>query len=297
MASGEQGAATSQVSRKQLHTVWGRFALNDCEGNADHQFGRSVNSLFYGDNVTSASPAKLSLLDLFCCAGGAGKGYSQSGFDVVGVDIRPQPRYPFPFVQADALSLDPEFIASFDTVHASPPCQSYSDLAKLNGNADKWPRLIEPVREMLIRSGLPYVIENVEGAPLLNPVTLCGTMFPPLRVLRHRLFEANFAILPPPHKKHPRVHTHDRRKSHFGKTDEWTDYVQVTGGGNCTVAAAREAMGIDWMTKGEINESIPPAYTEYIGWELRRYISFLRLPHACDKALASRAAGILPVLI
>ena len=131
-----------------------------------------------------------------------------------------------------------------------------------------WPRLIEPVREMLANSGLPFVIENVDGAPLIDAVILCGTMFPKLRVLRHRLFEANFDIVPPPHKKHPRVHTFDRRKSHFGKTDEWKDFVQVTGGGNCTLAAAREAMGIDWMTKAEINESIPPAYTQLIGQQL-----------------------------
>ncbi|MBZ5501257.1 MAG: DNA cytosine methyltransferase [Acidobacteriia bacterium] len=214
------------------------------------------------------------LLDLFCCAGGAGIGYSQAGFEVVGVDIKPQPNYPLPFIQADALTLDPKFIALFDVVHASPPCQAYSDLAKRNGNAEEWPRLIEPVRDMLIRSSLPYVIENVDGAPLLNAVVLCGTMFPELRVLRHRLFEANFEIVPPPHKKHPKVHTFDRRKSHFGKTDEWKDFVQVTGGGNCTIAAAREAMGIDWMTKNEINESIPPAYTRFIGRELLRQLSF-----------------------
>ena len=156
-----------------------------------------------------------------------------------------QPNYPFKFIQADALTLDPKFIASFDAVHASPPCQSYSDLAKRNGNADEWPRLIEPVREILQRSGLPWVIENVDGAPLINPVVLCGTMFPGLRVLRHRLFESNFPIIAPPHGKHPKVHTWDKRKSHFGKTDEWVDFVQVTGGGNCTIAAAREAMGID----------------------------------------------------
>src|SRR5580692_2414677 len=117
------------------------------------------------------------LLDLFCCAGGAGVGYSRAGFDVVGVDINPQPSYPLPFIQADALRLDPRFIAFFDAVHASPPCQSYSDLAKRNANADSWPRLIEPVREMLKRSGLPYVIENVDGAPLIDAVVLCGTMF------------------------------------------------------------------------------------------------------------------------
>jgi DNA (cytosine-5)-methyltransferase 1 len=161
------------------------------------------------------------LLDLFCCAGGAGVGYSRAGFEVVGVDINPQPRYPFEFVQADALNLDADFIATFDAIHASPPCQSYSDLAKRNGNAHEWPRLIEPVRELLVSTGLPYVIENVDGAPLIDAVVLCGTMFPRLRVLRHRLFEANFTILTPPHQKHPKVHTFDRRKAHYGKTDEW----------------------------------------------------------------------------
>ncbi len=212
------------------------------------------------------------ILDLFCCAGGAGMGYYRAGFDVFGVDIKPQPNYPFEFLQADALSLGEEFIRRFDAIHASPPCQSYSDLAKRNGNSDAWPRLVEPVREMLKRSGLPYVIENVEGAPLLSPVTLCGTMFPGLRVLRHRLFEANFLILAPPHGAHPKVHTFDKRKSHYGKTNDMLDFVQVTGGGNCTIAAARDAMGIDWMTKNEMNEAIPPAYTQFIGQQLMAYL-------------------------
>ena len=213
------------------------------------------------------------LLDLFCCAGGAGIGYSKAGFDVIGVDIDPQPNYPLPFIQADVLTLDYKFLSWFDAVHASPPCQAYSDLAKRNRNAHEWPRLIEPVREMLTESGRPYVIENVDGAPLRNPVVLCGTMFKELRVLRHRLFETNFPLLVPPHGKHPKVHTFDRRKSHYGKTNEWTDFVQVTGGGNCTLAAARAAMGIDWMTKTEINEAIPPAYTRFIGKQLLVYIS------------------------
>lgn len=213
------------------------------------------------------------LLDLFCCAGGAGTGYNQAGFDIVGVDIVPQRNYPYPFIQANALEMDLAFIKTFDAIHASPPCQSYSDLAKRNGNADAWPRLIEPVREKLVKSNLPYVIENVEGAPLLNPVVLCGTMFKGLRVLRHRLFEANFPILTPQHGYHPKVHTFDKRKSHYGKTNDMIDFVQVTGGGNCTIAAARDAMGIDWMSKNELNEAIPPAYTKFIGQQLMRYLS------------------------
>jgi len=218
------------------------------------------------------------LLDLFCCAGGAGVGYSQAGFDVVGVDIKPQPNYPFPFICADALTLDSQFVRSFDVIHASPPCQAYSDLAKRNRNGHEWPRLIEPTRDMLIRAERPYIIENVDGAPLLNPVILCGTMFKELRVLRHRLFESNIALFAPPHGKHPKVHTFDRRKSHFGKTNEWRDFVQVTGGGNCTIAAARAAMDIDWMTKTEINEAIPPAYTRFIGRQLLVHLSNSKQP-------------------
>lgn len=221
-------------------------------------------------NVRKTKPR---LLDLFCCAGGAAKGYQLAGFDVVGVDIDAQPNFPFEFIQSDALGLGMDFLQSFDAIHASPPCQSYSDLAKRNGNAHEWPRLIEPVREMLEETGLPYIIENVEGAPLIEPVVLCGTMFPELRVIRHRLFESNFELTAPAHGKHPLVFTHDKRKSHYGKLDQNTSYVQVTGGGNCTISNARAAMGIDWMTKNELNESIPPAYTFYLGKQLRRHLA------------------------
>ena len=233
---------------------------------------------------------KFRLLDLFCCAGGAGVGYSKAGFEVVGVDIEPQPNCPFRLIQADALALDRKFVASFDAVHASPPCQSYSDLANRNGNADAWPRLIEPVRNMLIKSGLPYVIENVDGAPLRNPIVLCGTMFPGLRVLRHRLFEANFLLLAPGHGKHPRVHTFDKRKSHYGRTDDMRDFVQVTGGGNCRIAAARDAMGIDWMTKNELNEAIPPAYTQWIGEQLLAHLSASE--QTAERSRSNAKAGI-----
>ena len=214
------------------------------------------------------------LLDLFCGAGGAAVGYHQAGFAIVGVDIDPQPNYPFEFIQSDIFDLDPDFIASFDAVHASPPCQAYSDLVWRNGNADALPKLIEPTREMLIASGKPYLIENVEGSPLRDYIVLCGTMFQGLRVLRHRLFETNFEISAPPHnKKHPKVHTLDKRKAHYGKTDEMKDFVQVTGGGNCSIKAAREAMGIDWMKKREINEAIPPAYTRFVGIHLLKHLS------------------------
>ena len=213
------------------------------------------------------------LLDLFCCAGGAAVGYHRAGFEVVGVDNKPQPNYPYEFILGNALKLDPDFVRSFDAIHASPPCQSYSDLAKRNRNGHMHPRLVEPTRKMLIESGLPYIIENVEGAPLIDPVVLCGTMFRGLRVLRHRLFESNIALKVPPHtKKHPKVHTLDKRKAHYGKTNDMIDFVQVTGGGNCSIVAAKEAMGINWMKKGELNEAIPPAYTTFLGKQLMAHI-------------------------
>lgn len=134
-----------------------------------------------------------------------------------------------------------------------------------------WPRLVEPVRELLGSLNVPYIIENVEGAPLLNPTILCGTMFPELRVLRHRLFESNIMLLAPPHQKHPLVYTRDKRKAHYGKLDQNTAYVSVNGGGNCSVENARLAMGIDWMTKAELNEAIPPAYTKYLGKTTTRF--------------------------
>lgn len=217
------------------------------------------------------------LLDLFCCAGGAAMGYHRAGFDVVGIDVAPQPRYPFAFIQADALSLDMRFIRSFDAIHASPPCQRFSDLAKRNGNADAWPDLVGPIRDLLVASGRPYIIENVEGAPLIDPVMLCGTMFPELRVIRHRLFESNIPLTAPAHGKHPLVFTMDKRKSHYGKLNEWTSPVQVTGGGNCSKAAAADAMGIDWMTKNELNEAIPPAYTEHLGRQLMAHLQSRRI--------------------
>lgn len=225
--------------------------------------------------------------DFFCCAGGAAMGYHRAGFEVIGFDKNPQPNYPFEFHQVDLVDPDsapdnvelvwPEQLEGRNVVagHGSPPCQSYTDLAELNDIVDKYPRLIGPTRRLFQRMGIPYVIENVEGAAvdMIDPVTLCGTMFPGLRVLRHRLFESNLTLEVPPHGAHPLVFTYDKRKAHYGKLDQDTSFVQVTGGGNCTVKNARGAMGIPWMTKNELNEAIPPAYTEFIGAQLMNQIS------------------------
>jgi DNA (cytosine-5)-methyltransferase 1 len=193
-------------------------------------------------------------------------GYHLAGFEVTGIDINPKcaKRYPFKFINGSVLDLDAEFLAGFDLVHASPPCQKYSDLAKRTGK--EYPDLISPTRELLLSSNKPYVIENVDTAPLLNPVMLCGGMFKELRVYRHRLFESNFNLEQRYHPKHvAKVYTHDKRKHHFGKplTDDM--FVQVTGGGNAPVPMKRKAMGINWMVNLELNEAIPPAYTQWIG--------------------------------
>jgi DNA (cytosine-5)-methyltransferase 1 len=205
------------------------------------------------------------LLDLFCGAGGAAVGYHRAGFDVIGVDIEPQPHYPFDFIRADALTFP---LDGFDAIHASPPCQRYSDLARRNGNAAEHPDLVWPIRARLVAAGVPYVIENVEGSPLIDPVRLCGVTFPGLRVIRHRLFESDLHLTGTPCPPHPLVFTYDRRKAHYGKLDQRTAYVMVNGGGNATVTNKADAMGIDWMTGAELNEAIPPAYTEWIGQQL-----------------------------
>lgn len=233
------------------------------------------------DRCSDCQTRQPRLLDLFCGAGGSARGYQEAGFYVVGVDAVDQPNYAGDeFRQADVMNvayhpahgwiLDEGFriyLGEFDAVHASPPCQAYSDLQKQNKR--DYPELIDHIRYVLKRSCRPFVIENVEGAPLIDPVTLCGTMFPGLRVIRHRLFECHgFTVTPPPHGEHPLVFTHDKRKAHYGLLDQDTSFVQVTGGGNATIANKRDAMQIDWMTNAEINEAIPPAYTRHIGEQL-----------------------------
>lgn len=221
------------------------------------------------------------LLDLFCGAGGAAMGYHRAGFvHIVGVDIVEQPRYPFGFWCDDALRFVEKHGHEYDAIHASPPCQGYSVICRQFGGRYDYPRLIERVRDLLMGTGKPWVIENVVGSTLTDPTLLCGTMFG-LMVERHRLFESPILIPQPSaclHKSEMMfranfgkgkpsrcvgVYGHVRRK---GDTELW-----------------REAMGIDWMTGLEMAEAIPPAYTEYVGRFLaeevrRRHARASRLP-------------------
>lgn len=193
-------------------------------------------------------------------------GYHRVGFEVVGVDINPQPRYPFEFHQADALEFPLE---GFDVVHASPPCQRWSVAGNVHRNRGKeYPDCLTPTRERLKAADMPYVIENVSGAPLENPVVLCGLMFD-LRVFRHRLFECAPMIMEPPHPNHNGKRIGEGYFSVAGGAGRWKNWNGVQRNvSKGTRAEWREAMGIDWMTRKELTQAIPPAYTEYIGHQL-----------------------------
>lgn len=193
-------------------------------------------------------------------------GLHKAGFDVTGVDLRPQPRYPFPFQQRDALSLDLEEIRAYDFVWASPPCQAYTRLRKLNasmGRAKAHPELIEATRDKLRAAGVPYVIENVVGAPLLDAFTLCGSQFG-LLVRRHRRFEASFPVLTRQCEHHREVADKPPLHRLVGASRVVGCYGNGRGKGD-DLALWSRAMGIDWMTRKELAQAIPPAYSEFIG--------------------------------
>lgn len=219
--------------------------------------------------LTMQLGVSVKLLDLFCGAGGAAMGYHRAGFDeIVGVDIQPQPRYPFEFVQADALEYP---LGGFDVIHASPPCQRYSLFSRNIGTADNHPDLIGPTRKRLVDSDADYVIENVEGAPLINAITVCGSSFG-LRtdqgfgLRRHRLFESSLPLW-------SLGCAHGYEKNSIGVYGHGTpQWFRKKHGRNASTAEWREAMAIDWMTKAELTEAIPPAYCEFIGEQILQQI-------------------------
>ena len=205
------------------------------------------------------------LLDLYCKAGGASKGYADAGFEVVGIDIKKQKRYPYEFIQADCLEIlqDMEYLRTFDVITASPPCQTHSrtkHLRDAQGKSTDKVDLIPQTRQAMIESGKPYVIENVPGAPLVNPVQFCGSSFG-LKVRRHRLFESSIEIV-------GSVCNHKEQGKPVGIYGSMRDEIPQGGHTAKTIEEAREAMGIEWMIWGELVEAIPPRYTYEIGKQL-----------------------------
>ena len=212
------------------------------------------------------------LLDLFCGAGGAAVGYHQAGFDVVGVDINPQPRYPFPFVKADAMTYP---LDGFDAIHASPPCQDHSELSRIVGlRGTAW--MLGATVERLAASGLPYVVENVPGADMPGSLVLCGSEFG-LRagqwwLKRHRRFVSNILLMGA-----GGCYCHGRRiMGVFGDlraADRRTTAIGKPPKMRASVATARELLGCPWMTGPELSQAIPPAYTRFIGEQLIAHLA------------------------
>lgn len=199
------------------------------------------------------------LLDLFSGAGGAAKGYHDAGFDdITGVDNRPMPHYPYRFILGDALDYCCEHGAEYDVIHASPPCQYHTVLRAIHRR--DYLDLIPATRESLQKTGLPYVIENVMGAPLVNAIVLCGTMFG-LRLFRHRQFESNILVLQPDHQVHTMKAPRTSCRPEDGEV--WSIYGHFTA-----VREAMAAMGTPWMNQKEGAQAIPPAYTEWIGKQI-----------------------------
>lgn len=217
------------------------------------------------------------LLDLFCGAGGAALGYHRAGFDVVGVDIKPQPRYPFDSVQADALEYVIEHGEDYDVIHASPPCQAYTGLRNVTmarfGSLPEHPDLIDATRLALQATGKPYIIENVQNSPLMTQIILCGAALGLKNVARHRHFESNI-LLPSPPKCCHRQETHTigiYGERPDGRRVSYRQYRLCRIASSISEASA--LMGIDWMNWRELCNAIPPIYTEWIGRHLIEHLA------------------------
>lgn len=196
-------------------------------------------------------------------------GIHRAGFDVTGVDIAPQPRYPFRFVLADAMTYD---LSGFDFVWASPPCRRYTRAQNASKNAESHPDLIAPMRERLQAWGGLWIMENVKGSPLINPATVCGLALG-LQVKRHRLFESNILLLTPPCPSHDQdyyvIFGHEcRNRVRMGADPKGT-----RSGRRNKIEVGRRAMGIDWMNRRELSEAIPPAYSELLARQIMRVLS------------------------
>ena len=202
-------------------------------------------------------------LDLFCCAGGASRGLVDAGFEVVGIDREEQLEYPFRFIRRDVLNLEPAELRSYDLIWASPPCQAFTAYKRRPGHVAEALNLIPETRALLRSAGVPYIIENVEGAPLESPVRLCGSMFG-LDVQRHRIFETSFPVaqLACDHKRwFPRFPPATNR-TNLRKTVE-------VGVWRIPLETQREAMGIDWMSLEKLSQAIPPRYAEWLALQAR----------------------------
>jgi DNA (cytosine-5)-methyltransferase 1 len=219
--------------------------------------------------------SKPHLLDLFCGAGGATKGYQDAGFRVTGVDIKPQARYcGETFIQADALEYVAAHGQEYDLIHASPPCQAYTVANNIHGRTDH-PRLIAPLREMLLQLQVPYVLENVVRAPLRFPIQICGLALG-IRVKRHRLFESSRLLFGTDCGDHTADYAivfggvAKGRGHTIGKTAKGGSRIRRP---SISHADAQKAMGIDWMSREELSQAIPPAYTKWIGLQLLRGVT------------------------
>lgn len=221
------------------------------------------------DCVTALPPRRApapKLLDLFCGEGGAGHGYSLVGFDVTGVDIRVQERYPHRFVCDDALEHLRRHWREFDVIHASPPCRAHSLMKYVTQEA--YFDFIPVLRDILLQIRKPYIIENVETAPLRDPILLCGGMFG-LRTYRHRIFETNMVI---PRLRH---HTHEHQTAPVGRSACANEYLNLVGHFP-DVELARRVMSMPWASRDGIADAVPPAYTQYLGEYAMAFVEAFR---------------------